>query len=335
MGYAKEKAAVEKRVKTYKIILTFAIVAIVIGLCVFGFFVPPSSWKYYFSLPKIEKRNFGELRLHFLSVGQGDCTLIELPDGKTVLIDGGPDSEEASGTVLRYLNALDIEKIDALILTHGDSDHCGGLIKIVEYKEIGRAFLPYANLKESETYANLLAKLNEEEVAWEYISRVSKLFENNGEYSMHCLYPYSLKPSEEDLENWENNKYSSVISLEYQNVRMLFTGDMPTKTEQILMRDYLLGLYEKQGFLLNDIDILKVAHHGSKYTTSEDFLEFIGVETAVISCGKDNEYGHPHEEVLKRLQAVNAECYRTDLHGSLMITVTQNGEYGVFPSVER
>jgi competence protein ComEC len=116
---------------------------------------------------------------------------------------------------------------------------------------------------------------------------------------------------------------------------MLFTGDMPTKTEQILMRDYLLGLYEKQGFLLNDIDILKVAHHGSKYTTSEDFLEFIGVETAVISCGKDNEYGHPHEEVLKRLQAVNAECYRTDLHGSLMITVTQNGEYGVFPSVER
>ena len=131
MGYAKEKAKLESKVKRYKILCVFIVVTVLIGFCIFGFFIPPATWQYYFSLPSIETRQAGELRVHFLSVGQGDSTILEFPDGKVMLVDGGTNEKESVGTIMRYLNALKIKKIDMLVLSHADSDHCGGLKEVV------------------------------------------------------------------------------------------------------------------------------------------------------------------------------------------------------------
>lgn len=138
MGYAAERKReqrIHKAIKRW--ILVF--VALLLGaLGVLNSFYPCASWKYYFAKPKLTALADGEMRIHFLDVGQGDATFIELPDGKTALIDGGNGAEENNLSMLRYLNALKVKKIDYLVATHADFDHCGGLVEVVRYKEIDR-----------------------------------------------------------------------------------------------------------------------------------------------------------------------------------------------------
>ena len=142
MSYQAEKRKIEEKLKRIKTAVLCVVLVALFFLCVFSAFVPPDTWKYHVGKPSISKRSEGELRIHFLDVGQGDCTLIELPDGKVVLIDGGDGRESTEMSVMRYLNALDIDTIDHLILTHADADHCGSLAKIVEHKKILNAYLP-------------------------------------------------------------------------------------------------------------------------------------------------------------------------------------------------
>ena len=124
MSYAKEKEKIRRKHRKIKYAVVTILMIAVAGVCIFSWFVPPSSWKYYVSLPDVSKRREGELRIHFLDVGQGDCTLLEFPDGQTMLIDGGDGQERNTAAVLRYLNALKIKRPDFLLLTHSDSDHC-------------------------------------------------------------------------------------------------------------------------------------------------------------------------------------------------------------------
>ena len=154
MSYATEKKEIDKKMKKFKRI-TFAI-AVVFNVAAVAFcvFFPPSTWKYHFHLPDIKVRGADELRVHFLDVGQGDCAIVELPDDKIMLIDGGKD-ETASTAALRYLNALEVDVIDYLVLTHADADHCGGLAEIVENKQVKHAFLP-----------NVVATVNKEYAAF-------------------------------------------------------------------------------------------------------------------------------------------------------------------------
>ena len=144
MGYRAEKEKIEKKLRIVKIVVLCVALALVVGLCVFSAFCPPAQWKYYVNKPEVAKRSAGEMRIHYLDVGQGDCTLVELPDGKVVLIDGGDSTERTAETILRYLNALKIKTIDYLIVTHTHSDHCGALQKVVEQKKILNAYLPAA-----------------------------------------------------------------------------------------------------------------------------------------------------------------------------------------------
>lgn len=331
MSYAKEKAKIESRIKRYKILCTFIVVAVILGLCIFGFFVPPASWKYYFSLPTVEKRKAGEMRVHFLSVGQGDSTLVEFPDGKIMLVDGGLAEEESVGTVMRYLNALEIKKIDALVLSHADSDHSGGLKEVARYKKIEKAFLPNADADENMAYATLLTELSKRKVSWEYVSRVSDFFEGIS-YQLFCVYPYMAQDGEQSQEKepFEDNENSCVLYINYQGVGVLLTGDISAEEESVLVRDDKLGLFKKDGFTLSQsVDILKVPHHGSKYSSGATFLSHLGVKTAVVSCGKDNQYSHPHQETLDRLSTAGAKIYRTDINGCVCVTVNAQGEYFV------
>ena len=322
MGYEAEKRKIERRIKVLKTIALFLVVAAVGALCLFSMWCPVETWKYYFSLPNMGTRQAGEMRVHFLDVGQGDCELIELPDGKILLIDGGVDDESAT-RIMRYLNALKIEAIDYLLITHADSDHCGGLQKVVKYKEVKRAFLPLTNATENEAYAAVYAELTKKGCKWEYAVRsVDLSVEGEISYTLRFLYPYTLQTEQAA----STNESSAVVWLDYLGASVLFTGDAPMATEEKLMRDHRLGLLD-ESVKLTETELLKVAHHGSADSTSLPFLQYLGVKQAVISCGENNAYGHPTKEVLSALSTQNAEIYRTDEHGHLVWTVSKTGDY--------
>ncbi len=325
MGYRAEKLKQDKKYAILKRVLLCAVAVIVLAICVFSAFVPSATWKYYVNKPKVGKRGEGELRMHFIDVGQGDATILELPDGKTALIDGG--DEGASATVMRYLNALKIKTIDYLIMTHTDSDHCGGLDTVLKYKEVKAAYIPSASANENTQYAQVYAELLEQSCQKAFASRSVEIVGEN--YKLSFLYPYTYETGEGTEEDYNSQTDSSVLWLDYNGVNALFMGDAPSETEELLLRDSALGLFEKRKVDLHSVEILKVAHHGSPYSCSEEFLSALGLKTAVISCGENNIYGHPASATIKRLHDVNAEIYRTDTQGHIILTVSPSGEYTV------
>ncbi len=332
MGYKAEKEKVEVKKKGVKRILLYVLVFLLSGVTVFSFIVPPKSWKYYFAYPKIGKRGKGELRIHYLDVGQGDSTLIELPDGKVMLIDGGRGDDNANNAILRYLNALKISEIDYLVVTHTDSDHCGGLDEVLEYKKVLNAYVPLANATENEAYAEVCEALAQQKCEVINSSRSIDLSKKDGEtpYTLSFLYPYS--PTALGGVEIEGNATSAVVWLDYMGVSAIFCGDAPESVENKLVSDHALGLLEHVDLM--STELLKVAHHGSASSTSLTFLQYLGVKKAVISCGKDNIYNHPTSEVLARLAVVGAEVYRTDEKGHIVVTVSPSGEY-FLQSVEK
>ncbi len=328
MGYRKKKLAIEKDIKKLKKIALWIVTAITLFLCVFSAFVPADTWVYYVGLPQISKREAGELRMHFIDVGQGDCSLIEFPDGKTMLIDGGDRSEKTSTTILRYLNSLKINKLDYLLLTHTDSDHCGGLDKVVKYKKIGTAYLPKADEEVNKQFTEFYAELLEQNCDYQYSKKSISITSKSVEYpyTLSFLYPYTVDV--ENADKMDTNELSAVCWLDYFGVSALFTGDAPFDVEENIVRDSQLSL-NPEGVDLTSTEILKVAHHGSNYSTSAEFLEYLNVETAVISCAKENAYNHPGDALVERLQKEDIKDYRTYRDGHIVITATKEGKYSV------
>ncbi|MBQ7913200.1 MAG: MBL fold metallo-hydrolase [Clostridia bacterium] len=339
MGYRADKEKVENKFKLVKRISLGILLLCLVGLSIFSAFVPPNTWKYYVGLPNVGRRKAGEARVHFLNVGQGDCSLIELPDGKVMLIDGGDYQVSTQKTVLRYLNALKIDVIDYLVISHADEDHCGALDVVLKYKKVLNAYLPPTYPIDGTEYAEAYEALEKEKCNLFYTSRATDCLDGAYKgytYALSFLSPYSL-----DVENVLNNptaeydadldnQLSAVTYFDYQGVGVLFTGDVDFSVEENLMRDDGgFDDFDARDFDLSSTEILKVAHHGSKYSTSKEFLEYLHTETAVISCGAGNPYGHPTNETLSRLTAVGASVWRTDLDGHVVITIAKSGEYRV------
>ena len=329
MGYNKEKIEVDNKMKRIKTVALWIVVSVVIGLSVFAQFCPADKWKYYVGLPKVENREEGTLRLHFLDVGQGDCSIIEFPDGKTMLVDGGDGAERTATTILRYLNALKIKKIDYLLLTHADSDHCGGLDTIVEEKEIGVAYIPKVQEDVNMQYAAFYAAMVEKGYSMQYTEKSVKIpvFDERYPYTFAFLYPYTSDIESIDKLEEANNEFSAVFWLDYFGSSALFTGDAPFSTENRILEAEALGV--NTHIELSDTEILKVAHHGSSGSTSEAFLKYLNVETAMISCAKENLYGHPSNEVCMRLQEFGIKDYRTYRDGHIIVSMRTDGTYGV------
>ncbi len=321
MGFRALKEKQESKQKKVKNVLFLIGAIVTAGVVIFSCFVPPASWRYYFRKPNISKRKAGEMRIHFIDVGQGDSTLIELPDGKIALIDGGDEQDATKKTVMRYLNALDVDVIDHLIITHTDKDHCGALDEVFRYKKVLNAYLPHVFDDEDVEYAEAYAMAQEEGCEIIKHARNVPLSDDSAPYTFRFLYPCATEPL------GYNSKDSAVLWLDYKGVSALFCGDADEYVEELLLRDDELGLLAPMGVALPSTEILKVAHHGSAGSSTSDFLLHLRVETAVISCGKDNQYGHPKEEVLERLRNVGAEIYRTDTQGSVVVTVKADGSY--------
>lgn len=296
---------------------------IVLALALFNAIIPFGSLLPAYALPA---RQEGELRIHVLSVGQGDCSLVEFPNGEVLVIDGGDGSWDTDNKIDRYIKALAPTSL-SVVATHADSDHVGGLAKIVSDFAPKRVYLPVI-AGSTASYRALLASAAQVGAEQSTLTRYDVIENASGAYLV-CISPYSQGEEEE-------NEASCVLYLHYMGVSALFTGDVNTAREARLAREYALDptLFDSGKFAvrLAETDILKVSHHGAKDASSREFLALLSPETAIVSCGAGNSYSHPAGETLSRLNEAGARVYRTDELGSIIITIGQDG-YAVRPHI--
>jgi len=236
----------------------------------------------------------GKFHAHFLSIGQGDTALLILPDGKQVLIDGGADWEPLE-KLGKYMPFFD-RTIDLLIISHDNADHLTALPEIVQRYRIGAiAISGYAG---SGRHEAILSRLLSSETTIIH-AHAGQIIDMGNDVTIDFLWPPSRVSA--SLARGFNN-VSVVSRIHYQNKSILFTGDIESIAEETLVRT---------GADLHS-DVLKVAHHGSKTSSIEAFLQKVNPSVAVISSGEDNAYGHPHGEVVDRLISFGIEVRRTD-----------------------
>ncbi len=281
----------------------FYILYLIIIFIVF-YFIKKNNFKYIFILLFILLIHYiypstkNDVFINFIDVGQGDSILIH--NDKNILIDtGGKESSNKEKSIvinktIPYLKSLGIKRIDYLILTHGDYDHMGESINLVEKDKVKNVIFNCGEFNNLEK--ELITKLNKNKVS--YYSCINELDLENNKL-------FFLQTKEYDNENDNSN----VIYTEINNYKFIFTGDASINTEKEILKDYNLP----------EIDVLKVGHHGSKTSSSKEFINEINPKYSIISVGKDNRYGHPNKEALDNLE--NSKIYRTDQDGSIMFKI--------------
>ncbi len=254
------------------------------------------------------------LEVTFFDVGQGDSIFIETPYGHQILIDGGPDSR-----ILEKLNKempFGDKTIDLVILTHPEKDHMKGLLKVLERYKVEQIL--WTGIIRNTADYNKWQELIKKEKAEITIAKASQRIKA-GRVCFNILYPFESLEGEE----FKNSNNTSIISqLTFGNNSFLFTGDAGKSVEK-----KILSKCREDVNCLLDSDVLKVGHHGSKTSTSEEFLEEVSPEIAVISCGKNNPYHHPHQEVLKNLEQFDIKILRTDQNEDIKVISDGNKLY--------
>ncbi|MCQ4795788.1 Ig-like domain-containing protein [Anaerofustis stercorihominis] len=251
-------------------------------------------------------QNDNSLKAHFIDVGQGDSIFIK-NNSENMLVDTG--NSLGGDKVINYLNKIKVSKIDRLVITHPDIDHMGGAIKIVEHFgniENGvmiSSVMEGENAEAKETYGKLMKLLEDKNI--DVIKVKTDYAFNVGEIKNKVLY------GETDL---AGNDASLVLDVSYLGRNLLLTGDMTSSVENILLNENLVKHY----------DVLKVAHHGAKTSSSIPFLNKVKPTFSIISVGK-NSYGHPTKETINNLTKVGSKIYRTDRDGSVLVTIDDKG----------
>ncbi|RUT57200.1 MBL fold metallo-hydrolase [Clostridium botulinum] len=239
-----------------------------------------------------------ELKVHYIDVGQGDSILVQTKD-KNILIDAG--TRKSSDSLISYLKKQHIKKLDYVIATHPHEDHIGGMPKVIEEFEISNFYAPKktANTK---IFKDMILQLKKKNLKINVAKKgISLDLSNNS--SLDFLAPVK--------DNYENtNDSSAVVKLTHGNTKFLFTGDAEKTSEKDILNS-------NEDLSSN---VLKVGHHGSHSSSSKEFLDKINPKIAIISCGKNNDYGHPHKETMKELNKRNIEVYRTDIDGNIVLT---------------
>lgn len=256
------------------------------------------------------------LIIHFIDVGQGDSTLIITPNDKKILIDGGGSEtyDVGKNTVIPYLLDRKIKNIDYVIISHCDQDHIGGILSVMKEIFVKNAIIS-KQFENSENYEMFLQIAKEKNIKIYFVEAGQKInVEKN-------LYIDVLWPSSDNkiTENSLNNN-ALVCKLVYKEFSMLFTGDIEEIAEKNILKKYALNLNVLKS------DILKVAHHGSKSSSSIEFLNAVQSKIAIIGVGKSNKFGHPNDEVLKRLYKYGYKIYRTDENGEVTIKANKKGK---------
>lgn len=260
------------------------------------------------------------LEINFVDVGQGDCTFIVTPRNKTILIDGGgEDSDEfdvGKSTLLPYILDKGYTKIDYIFISHFDQDHVGGILTILQEIKVEKVIISKQE-ENSENYRKFLEIVKENGVSVAIVKMGDSVNIEKG------IYFEILWPTSEQIQENKLNNNSLVMKMYYHNFSVLFTGDIEEKAERKILEIYN-GEKDK---LLSDV--LKVAHHGSKTSTIEEFLNIVNPKMALIGVGKNNMFHHPSEETIKKLKKCRTSIYRTDEMGEITIHVNKSGNFGV------
>ncbi len=240
-----------------------------------------------------------DMQVHFIDVGQGDCTYITA-GGVSMLIDCGEASEYE--LVEAYLDRLGVKRIDYVVATHPHSDHMGGMSEVIDNYKIGEVIFPYlddSDFPTSKYFEKFLDSCDAKglEITEARVGSVIYIGDARAEI---------IAPLSDDYSG--ANDYSIGIILTHGNNDFLFTGDAEKYAEKEML----------SGGRLREVDVYKVAHHGSDTSTSADFLDAISPDYAVIMCGEGNSYGHPHDVIVKRLEKYVRQIYRTDINGSIV-----------------
>lgn len=243
------------------------------------------------------KLKYSETRIHFINVGQGDSILIE-NNNYNILIDSGPNS--ARDTLISYLKKYKIKKLDYLIASHPHEDHIGSMDNIVNNFYIEEFIMPKI-LTTDKNFSNLVKALKSKGLTIKNINDNLKIQLSKDNY---IDFIWAGDISDDNL-----NNHSIVIKYVNKNTSFLFTGDIEKEVENIL-------LSSNKSL---ESTVLKVAHHGSKTSSSKAFLSKVNPRIAVISCGMGNDFGHPHKATLKALENLNSKILRTDINGNIII----------------
>lgn len=250
----------------------------------------------------------GSLEITFVDVGQGDSTLIETPEGETILIDGG-EFDTYSSHLEPFLDSRGIDMVDTAVTTHYHSDHSGGIYELVNSGKAARLVLP--DYKDTDnTKSDLEFAANSTQTEIEYISKGDFLETDCKDLTIEVLHP---KTGGFSGENFHNNS-SLVLWVKYFDTSFLITGDIEARAEKEIIKAYDI-----------ECDVLKVPHHGSSTSLSKKFLDASDPTYAIISAGADNSYGHPHYEVLDRLSDDDIRIYTTTKDGSITFHVDCDG----------
>ena len=238
-----------------------------------------------------------KLKVSYIDVGQGDSILIQTPGGKNVLIDAGNNGDAT--TIVTYLKAQNISRLDYVIATHSHEDHIGSMDTVINTFAIGQVVMPKES-SNTQTFRDLMTAI---------ASKGLKPIEAKAGVKLDLgpeIYAELLAPNSSGYE--DINDYSAVLRLVYGKNSFLLTGDAETQSESEMLR---LGSQLK-------VDVLKVGHHGSSSSSTAAFLKLVAPKYAIISVGKGNSYGHPTSSALERLGSVGATIYRTDESGTIV-----------------
>ncbi len=359
----KVKGGKSKTIKySSKLFIAFAVVVLLVVTAVlvfrFGF---PDQWKRFvaiFAPPGIAGNPEGDLAVHFLDVGQGDCIIIQLPDGKNAIIDAGGDAKNTTGErcedrIVENIDELKIKTFDYMFLSHTDADHVDYMDTVLEKCDVKNIYRPAFNSKsekeagvnpqygtvQTETYNNFVLAVKNEvkeigakvklNIGYDKIEGEGYRFDIYG--VQEEWYLKSKVGDGDQIDAKEKNKVSPMILLSYNSEndvrRIMFTGDAEGKGgnngENLFLNHYNDKI---------DIDLLKVGHHGSESSASDEFLKRLDPEYAVISVGVENSHKHPRQECLDRLAYYQdgkgqkgIELYMTKDYGDIIFRVNKAG----------
>ena len=242
-----------------------------------------------------KQKPIGNLKIHFIDVGQGDSILIQQGD-RFMLIDAGDNQYEQ--TVVNYLKQNNVSKLDYVIGTHPHADHIGGLDAVINAFDVEKIIMP-SIIRTTKTFEDVIVAIKNKGLKITTPNAGDTYTLGNAKFTI-------VAPNSSSYDNLNN--YSVVLNLKHGSNSFLFTGDAEDVSEnEILNKNYDIKA-----------DVLKVGHHGSNTSTSAEFLKAVNPKYAVIQVEKDNKYGHPHAEVIERLQQYNIEIYRNDLNGTII-----------------
>jgi len=241
----------------------------------------------------------GELKITFLDVGQGDCIYFEFPDGRNMIVDGGPPPA-GKYIIDPFLKDKGVNSIDYMVLTHPDADHLSGLCDVIKNFNV-ESVIANGAIQTSDEYMDFLKYIKSKKINFKIVRRWDEIDNFNP------AKIFILHPDEENFDIYSSNSKSVVFKLIYKDFSILMCGDIESDVEYNILRER---------FDLKS-DVIKIPHHGSSTSSTMKFLERVKPKIAIIEVGQGNRFGHPQKEVLERLEKTGAKIYRTDLNGTI------------------